>query len=96
MWVLYGSTTWDEKPPKGTQMYYVGSATREATTKCPGTFNCLTNGPKENCKVLAHVDGDVLLLQCCREEFCVYQTVKEYRKACTCPTRIKLYERYGI
>jgi hypothetical protein len=65
------------------------------TADCDKNFSCLSF-QDELCEVLDKIGKGFLFVDC-REAECSYcQPVGYAGGACSCPTRMELYERYGI
>ncbi len=76
--------------------FQVEKKTREATTRCPRNLACLSESPEQLCEVMAAVDGGGCFVVRCRDGICPYLGEEEGREVCTCPTRIRILQRYGI
>ena len=77
-------------------VFFVEDTTRQETQECRKEFACLEEGPASRCKILAALEGGILFVQCREPGSCAYRNVQGERVTCTCPTRVRLYERYGV
>jgi hypothetical protein len=77
-------------------LYRVDGETLRRTKKCPYEFRCLVVCSGEPCTVDGRLKPEGLALEDCRYEDCPYFTALEDQAACTCPTRVELYERYQV
>ena len=75
--------------------FLVDEDTKRRTTRCHHGFACLTKDSHQLCDVVACLDDAVMFMEChsCKE--CSYRANMEERTICTCPTRKKIFERYG-
>jgi len=78
-------------------MLHVEPAVLKATTRCAGNFACLQDPPGSLCRILAAIEGQRLFIVCgCPEKACPYREPEDGRDVCTCPTRIRIFERYRL
>jgi hypothetical protein len=78
-------------------MFHVEPAVRQATTHCPNNLSCLSGRAEALCRILASIEGERLFIVCgCPERACPYRQPEDGREACTCPVRIRIYERYRL
>ncbi len=67
------------------------------TTKCEMDFACLSSRTDHLCKVERAMGcGPVLFLRQGEEPHCYYNYRFGNSIICSCPVRLKLYNRYGI
>jgi hypothetical protein len=76
----------------------VNKDTLEKTTKCNKNLSCLSGEREDLCKVGVSMSSRNVVVRCVdNEQSCKYwASFGGSEGACLCPTRIELYQRYGI
>jgi hypothetical protein len=77
-------------------MFQVEQVIRQVTGKCPNDFACLNCTPNTLCRVLACIEGGTLFIVCRHPGPCPYRKGVADRDVCSCPTRIRIFERYRL
>ncbi len=77
-------------------VFFVEDRTREETRECRKHFACLKEGTVSRCRVLAALEGETLFVQCRESGPCAHRETRGERVTCACPTRVRIYERYGV
>jgi len=75
----------------------ISEVTREKTTKCPYSFQCLDE-KRSVCEVSIYIEGNGLFLKKAKYAKCAYKQLGSTHShyMCSCPTRIELYNHYKI
>jgi hypothetical protein len=80
---------------EGGHMRKVDGDALARTTMCPREFSCLENDSRCMCPAAGTTPGGVLLEKVnCQD--CPYLVPGGGSDLCTCPTRVKLQEKYGV
>jgi len=74
----------------------ISDKTREETTKCPFSFQCLHNETRCVCIIERCFEGNGCFIKTVKPKVCPYKISFGYSYMCHCPTRIELYNRYKI
>jgi hypothetical protein len=76
--------------------YDISKEIIEQTNKCPREFKCLTGEKKDLCRVQKHTRRDELMLVPINQCFCPYIMSSGRSYICKCPTRMEIYQRFGV
>lgn len=69
----------------------------EETTLCECKFKCLQNELDGCCLIEKYDDNLNIYIGCSGSKYCNYKkALGNSSFKCTCPTRIKIYNKYGI
>ena len=74
----------------------ISDETRNKTTKCPFSFQCLDDDKKDICSVEWGLKGNGCFLKTVKPNVCPYKINFGYSHVCNCPTRYELFNRYKI
>ena len=66
------------------------------TIKCENDFICLKNDNHVYCKTEEVVLKGVTFVKCLSENYCIYKSSHDHSYLCICPTRLKIFRKYGI
>ena len=66
------------------------------TTECKKNFECLDNDCNILCKVVDSINQEIHFVRCLTEIDCNYKLYFGQKCICTCPTRKKIFTKYGI
>ena len=75
----------------------ISQETRDTTTKCHKDFSCLTGQSACLCRVVNCVDDVIHFVQDPAGSGCPY--LEQWglsTQYCSCPTRMAIYNRYGV
>jgi len=78
--------------------YRVETPVIEQTHRCPRAHACLSGGDGELCRILAVLEegADTHFIYCRNDTPCVYRETDGERLSCSCPIRIRIFQRYGV
>jgi hypothetical protein len=74
----------------------ISADTLACTTECKYGFRCLSEGSGRICTAEHAIPGNGVFIRRAKEIGCPYAERTEEGYACSCPTRIELYERFGL
>ena len=74
----------------------VSEETIAETKRCEKAFSCLKKTNEDLCPIESCVNGKVHFIKCLSTVSCSYRIYNAYNCICRCPTRMELYNRYGV
>ena len=77
-------------------MFEIDKEILKKTTDCAYNFKCLEDGGKVCCKVEHCVNNHLIFVKAENHKFCAYKLSFGNSFICNCPTRLEIYNKYGV
>jgi hypothetical protein len=74
----------------------ISDETRNETTRCPFSFQCLDDENICTCSVVWSLKKNGCFLKTVKPNICPYKVTFSSSYVCQCPTRHELFKRYKI